>query len=162
MPISLSAWSLRAQQAYLLAEEDARQRQHKQITVHHMFIGLAEETRGLAGRLLRAEGITGERIRKVFPHWHIFDAGRSLLQPPLAPVTERLLENNLPLSLNDLGGKIVSTRHVLLALLELPGLILLQMLKVDQGHLRRTVYEASGLDASPLLGYEIDEPCYTF
>jgi ATP-dependent Clp protease ATP-binding subunit ClpC len=106
----------RARQAIVLAQEEARGLQHGYIGTEHLLLGLLREEEGVAARVLGADDVTVEEVRKrvadVVGQGIAPEAG----QIPFTPRAKRALELSLREALA-LGHSYIGTEHVLLGLL---------------------------------------------
>jgi hypothetical protein len=131
---SMSRFTNRAQVVVLKAENDARDRGHRELTSLHLVLGLLTEWEGFAGSAIEAAGVSKEAVS---------DAVLAALPPggeklreqvPFSPGMKKVLELTLRESLR-LGHNYVGTEHILLGLLEArdePGAQLLTDLGVTK------------------------------
>ena len=131
---AMSRFTNRAQVVVLKAQNDARERGHRELTSLHLVLGLLSEWEGFAGSAVESAGVSKEAV---------WDAVRDALPPggerlreqvPFSPGMKKVLELTLRESLR-LGHNYVGTEHILLGLLEArdePGAQLLTDLGVTK------------------------------
>lgn len=106
----------RARQVLILAEDEARNRNHNYIGTEHLLLGLFREEAGLAARALNELGMTTESARA---HVDRIVGKGSLGVPdgkiPFTPRTKKVFELALREALS-LNHNYIGTEHLLLAL----------------------------------------------
>ena len=134
----------RAQVVVLKAENDARDRGHREVTTVHLVLGLLAEWKGVAGRALKAAGLSRATVAR---------AAVAALDPPRPPTVEhgvpspglaRVYELAARESVR-LGHGYVGTEHLLLGLLaapEEPGAQVLAGLGVSRAAVEAWVLQA--------------------
>jgi ATP-dependent Clp protease ATP-binding subunit ClpA len=137
----------RSRRAVVLAQEEARALNHRQIGTEHLLLGVLREGEGLAGTVLRSLGLTLDATR------HEVEAitGRGQEQAsghiPFTPRAKKTLELSFEESLR-LGHSHIGTEHLLLGLIGQDNVAtqVLRRLKVDLNDLREQVIgELSGV-----------------
>ncbi len=106
----------RARRVVVLAQEEARRLRHGHIGTEHILLGLVLEQDGVAGRALRASGISGERVRNDVEEI----IGRGDESPgghiPFTQRAKKVLELSLREALG-LHHTYIGTEHILLGLI---------------------------------------------
>jgi ATP-dependent Clp protease ATP-binding subunit ClpA len=114
---SLDRFTNRAQVVVLKAQNDARERGHRELTSLHLVLGLLAEWQGLAGRAIEAAGVTEDAVASA-TQAALPPTGAPLVQHvPLSAGLKKVLELTVRESLR-LGHNYIGTEHLLLGLLE--------------------------------------------
>jgi ATP-dependent Clp protease ATP-binding subunit ClpC len=106
----------RAQQVFVLADDEARRLKHAYIGTEHFLLGLIREDAGLAARTLSSLGLEVDRVRSdVVRMVGLGDEDVAADELHLTPRMETIVE--LAYAEADAAGvKVVGTEHLLLAL----------------------------------------------
>ncbi|HEX3647647.1 MAG TPA: Clp protease N-terminal domain-containing protein [Pseudonocardiaceae bacterium] len=105
----------------VLAQEAARTLRHGAIDTEHLLIGLLDEQRGLAARLLVERAGSAAAVRAALDQ-HLAPAGRKSLRGhiPFTAASKQALEAAVAVAA-DLGNDFVGTEHLLLGILSVDG-----------------------------------------
>jgi Clp amino terminal domain, pathogenicity island component len=137
-----SRFTPRARNAVMSAQEEARAAGNALIGPPHLILGLLSEPDGLAARLIQAQGVVSDTIRRTVAAALPPAAGEV---PPLIPFdaqAKKALELTFREALR-LGHNYVGTEHILLALLELEdGSGILTGLGLDKAATETRIAEA--------------------
>lgn len=134
----------RARKVMQLANQEAQQMNHPHVATPHMLLGLVKEGNGVAGRVLKAFGVTVENVRREIekqmpPGPDTVIMGRLLCGPRANKVAEFAIEEAKQLNHNYVG-----TEHVLLGLIRDKEAVTYQVLTtlgVNTDELREAVLE---------------------
>ncbi len=129
-----------ARRVVVLAQEQCLALGHPTIGTGHILLGLLLEEYGVAGRVLRSLGITGDQVRR-----HLAPAGepvrpRSSAKVPFTYTAERLL--NISPDALITGTSETGTEHLLLGIIRLDecdAALALLRLGVSDDQLRRCI-----------------------
>jgi hypothetical protein len=114
---SMDRFTDRAKVVVLKAQNEARDRGHREATSLHLLLGLLAEWEGLAGRSIEAAGITRDAVARAatdaLPPGHEPVPGHVPFSTGLKKVHELVVREALRL-----GHNYVGTEHILLGLLE--------------------------------------------
>jgi hypothetical protein len=116
-PQVFSRFTNLARHAVVLAQEAARSRRHDYIGTEHVLVGLLEEPKGLAARLVAAEADSVEAVReaveqRMYPAGKRFPRGHIAFTPRAKRSLDLAIEESAAL-----GHDWVGTEHMLLGLL---------------------------------------------
>ena len=129
-------FSPRAQRAFELAEQSARELQHDHIGTEHLLLGLIREEEGIAHRVLTEQGLTEELVRRIL----IQSVGRGNAESAngLTPRAKRVIQMAMEEAARG-GFGYVGTEHLLVGLLR------------DERCLASRVLQAAGLRPEMLI-----------
>jgi ATP-dependent Clp protease ATP-binding subunit ClpC len=130
-----------ARRALVVAQEEARVRNHDFLGTEHVLLALLREPEGGAGKALQALGISVKQVRGKIEAEMTAAAGTATSAPPFTPQAKKVLEGALREAL-DLRDKTIGTEHLLLGLLregEGTAAQVLVGLGADLEHTRREV-----------------------
>lgn len=136
----------RARRVVVLAQEDARNLDHRYIGTEHLLLGLLHEGQGLAFQALDGAGVTIEAVRERVLQLVGPGEGPCSGHIPFTPRAKKVQEFALREALQ-LGHNYIGTEHILLALLregEGVGCQALGQLGVLPSELRKSLLELMG------------------
>jgi ATP-dependent Clp protease ATP-binding subunit ClpC len=106
----------RARRVVVLAQEEARMRNHNYIGTEHMLLGLIYEGKGVAAQALESLGITQQAVRQqvdeIIGRGHQAPSGHI----PFTPRAKKVLKLSLGEAMQ-LGHHYIGTEHILLSLI---------------------------------------------
>jgi ATP-dependent Clp protease ATP-binding subunit ClpC len=108
-----------AEQVLIMAEEAARQMHHPHIGTEHILLGLVQQDRGEASRVLRRLGLDARSVRLSIQRLNP-EESHFRTSPQLTDSTKRVIR----VALNEArkrGGEKIDTRHILIALAQEGG-----------------------------------------
>lgn len=147
MTVDFNRFTGRARKVVILARTEAQQLNHNYTGTEHILLALAIEMHGVAGAILRKQGLTAEIIRKeALALMTLSDSPGSLGQLPFTERTKKLLDLAQE-EAGRLGHGYVGTEHLLLGLLaegEGIGAVVLRSLGCSLDSLRGQVLETIG------------------
>lgn len=152
MPNRIGQFAPSAKAVMTLAQEESRLLQHNYIGTEHLLLGLIREESGVAGKVLRARGVTLEQVRAHVAH--IIGLGPTS-QPgevDLTPRAKRVIELSVDHA-RRLGKRDVETEHLLLGLIdEGQGVAnsILEIERQDVGALRSEILGRVGCEQARL------------
>jgi hypothetical protein len=106
----------RARRILVLAQEDARSRNHNYIGTEHIALGLLVEGEGVAAKALQQVGVNIDALRDDIVSRMGARQGPATEAPPFTPKAKRALELSLGEALK-LGHNYIGTEHLLLGLM---------------------------------------------
>jgi hypothetical protein len=144
-PEAFSRFTDLSRHAVVLSQEAARSHRHEYIGTEHLLLGLLDEPRGLAVRLLAERGGSAETVRtavveRLAPEGNHFPRGHIPFSAQGKLAIERAITEAA-----DLGHDFVGTEHLLLGLLAVPdgtAAEALNALGMGQEMMRRLVADA--------------------
>ncbi len=105
-----------AQQAMVMAQEQALLLGYDHVGTEHLLLGLLKESEGAAAKLLDLEGVSFESVRQKVEENAGQSGSTSTGSPPLTPRAKKVLQLALRQALG-FGNDHVGTEHILLGLL---------------------------------------------
>ncbi len=122
----------RARRVLMLAQKEAERLQDSYIGTEHLLLGLVQEERGLAARVLRDMGVAPIQVRKAVESASK-EAGQAVQEgrPGLSPRTKRVLERSVD-EARRMNHQYIGTEHILLGLIREGGGLAIDVLK-DMG-----------------------------
>ena len=106
----------RARRVVVLAQEEARMRNHNYIGTEHILLGLIYEGKGVAAQALESLGITQQAVRQqvdeIIGRGHQAPSGHI----PFTPRAKKVLKLSLGEAMQ-LGHHYIGTEHILLSLI---------------------------------------------
>jgi ATP-dependent Clp protease ATP-binding subunit ClpC len=118
----------RARQAIVRTQEEARALGHANVDVEHLLVGLIRDDGGLAYKVLTEAGVELDAVRSKIVEKHGDPDGPSPAgHLPFTPEMKKILEYALREALR-LGHNYIGTEHLLLALLQMPGTVAVEIL----------------------------------
>lgn len=141
-------FTLSSKKVLELANIAAKELGHQAVGTEHVLLGLLNETDGVAGKILRELGVSGEQIvqeMEKLDHLVANPTHRDTLLP-ISPRVKKIVMYATQES-QRLNAVQVGTEHLLLGLIreEVVAVKLLQNLGVDIRQLRKQVYEKIGI-----------------
>jgi ATP-dependent Clp protease ATP-binding subunit ClpC len=130
-----------ARRALVVAQEEARARNHEFLGTEHVLLAVLREPEGGATKALEALGISAEQVRGKLEAEMTGAGDTAAAAPPFTPQAKKVLEGALREAL-DLGDETIGTEHLLLGLLregEGTAAQVLVGLGADLEHTRREV-----------------------
>ena len=109
-------YTVHAQQAMAVAQEQALLLGHDHVGTEHLLLGLLKESEGAAAKLLDLEGVSFESVRQKVEDNAGQSESTSTGSPPLTPRAKKVLQLALRQALGS-GNDHVGTEHILLGLL---------------------------------------------
>lgn len=106
----------RARQVIVLACDESRNMHHERIEIDHILLGLLVEPEGLAGVVLREDGMTVQECRDIVQELYHSSEEKPQGQQPFSIEAKKAQELALREALS-LGHNYIGTEHVLLGLL---------------------------------------------
>src|SRR6516162_1385190 len=107
----------RARRVVVLAQEEARLRNHNFIGTEHILLGLIHEGEGVAAKALESLGITLEAVREKVEEIVGHAGSSTSASPPFTHRAKKVLELSLREALQ-LGHNYIGTEHMLLGLVQ--------------------------------------------
>lgn len=110
-----------ARHAVVLSQEAARTHRHDHIGTEHVLIGLLDEPRGLAARLLAEQAGSETAVRTAVERVLAKKGGKAVRgHIPFTPDSKQALEATVAISA-ELGNDFIGTEHLLLGILSVNG-----------------------------------------
>ena len=114
----MNQFTIQAQRALQLAIEVAEECHHQYIGTEHILLGLVREGTAVAGKVLKANAISEDKIMEMIAKFISTDGKLSVADPSgYTPSAKRVLEQAMQES-RDSGSRLVGTEHLLLAILK--------------------------------------------
>ena len=114
----MNQFTIQAQRALQLAIEVAEECHHQYIGTEHSLLGLVREGTAVAGKVLKANAISEDKIMEMIAKFISTDGKLSVADPSgYTPSAKRVLEQAMQES-RDSGSRLVGTEHLLLAILK--------------------------------------------
>ena len=114
----MNQFTIQAQRALQLAIEVAEECRHQYIGTEHILLGLVREGTAVAGKVLKANAISEDKIMEMIAKFISTDGKLSVADPSgYTPSAKRVLEQAMQES-RDSGSRLVGTEHLLLAILK--------------------------------------------
>ena len=136
----------RACKVVVLAQEEARHFNHNYIGTEHLLLGLLQEDKGGAARVLNSLNIALDEVREQVESIVGYGRERTVSRPPFTPCSKKVLD----LALREawqLGYSYIDTEHILLGFVMEPEGVaarVLSKLGVDPDMVRREVVRMLG------------------
>ena len=136
----------RACKVVVLAQEEARHFNHNYIGTEHLLLGLLQEDKGGAARVLNSLNIALDEVREQVESIVGYGRERTVSRPPFTPRSKKVLD----LALREawqLGYSYIDTEHILLGFVMEPEGVaarVLSKLSVDPDMVRREVVRMLG------------------
>ena len=136
----------RACKVVVLAQEEARHFNHNYIGTEHLLLGLLQEDKGGAARVLNSLNIALDEVREQVESIVGYGRERTVSRPPFTPRSKKVLD----LALREawqLGYSYIDTEHILLGFVMEPEGVaarVLSKLGVDPDMVRREVVRMLG------------------
>ncbi|MCC7018924.1 MAG: ATP-dependent Clp protease ATP-binding subunit [Ardenticatenales bacterium] len=119
----------RARRVLMLAQEEARRLQDSYIGTEHLLLGLVQEERGVAARVLRDLGVNPVQVRRIIEESSRRAGRRSPGQTTgLSPRTKRVIERAVE-EARRMNHQYIGTEHLLLGLIGEGGGLAIDVLK---------------------------------
>ena len=139
----------KAKSAMVLSAREAILFKHQSVGTEHMLLGLTMEQEGIAGKTLRAFGITPEVIRQEIEALTGYGSNRKQMDPYLMPYSPRAKKVVVFASseASRLGAPLIGTEHLLLGLLkeEVLATKILRDAGLDPVEVAKEVYNKIGI-----------------
>lgn len=114
----MNRFTIQAQRALQLAIELAEECHHQYIGTEHILLGLVREGTAVAGKVLKANNVTEDKIMEMIAKFISTDGKLSVADPSgYTPSAKRVLEQAMQES-KESGSRLVGTEHLLLAILK--------------------------------------------
>ena len=114
----MNQFTIQAQRALQLAIELAEECHHQYIGTEHILLGLVREGTAVAGKVLKANNVTEDKIMEMIAKFINTDGKLSVADPSgYTPSAKRVLEQAMQES-KESGSRLVGTEHLLLAILK--------------------------------------------
>ena len=114
----MNQFTIQAQRALQLAIEVAEECHHQYIGTEHILLGLVREGTAVAGKVLKANNVTEDKIIEMIAKFISTDGKLSIADPSgYTPSAKRLLEQAMQ-EAKESGSHLVGTEHLLLAMLK--------------------------------------------
>ena len=114
----MNQFTIQAQRALQLAIEVAEECHHQYIGTEHILMGLVREGTAVAGKVLKANNVTEEKIAEMIAKFISNDGKLSIADPSgYTPSAKRALEQAMQ-EAREGGSRLVGTEHLLLAILK--------------------------------------------
>ena len=114
----MNQFTIQAQRALQLAIEVAEECHHQYIGTEHILLGLVREGTAVAGKVLKANAISEDKIMEMIAKFISTDGKLSVADPSgYTPSAKRVLEQAMQES-KESGSRLVGTEHLLLAILK--------------------------------------------
>ncbi len=114
----MNQFTIQAQRALQLAIELAEECHHQYIGTEHILLGLVREGTAVAGKVLKANNVTEDKIMEMIAKFISTDGKLSVADPSgYTPSAKRVLEQAMQESKEN-GSRLVGTEHLLLAILK--------------------------------------------
>lgn len=114
----MNQFTIQAQRALQLAIELAEECHHQYIGTEHILLGLVREGTAVAGKVLKANNVTEDKIMEMIAKFISTDGKLSVADPSgYTPSAKRVLEQAM-LESKESGSRLVGTEHLLLAILK--------------------------------------------
>ena len=114
----MNQFTIQAQRALQLAIELAEKCHHQYIGTEHILLGLVREGTAVAGKVLKANNVTEDKIMEMIAKFISTDGKLSVADPSgYTPSAKRVLEQAMQES-KESGSRLVGTEHLLLAILK--------------------------------------------
>ena len=114
----MNQFTIQAQRALQLAIEVAEECHHQYIGTEHILMGLVREGTAVAGKVLKANNVTEEKISEMIAKFISNDGKLSLADPSgYTPSAKRVLEQAMQ-EAREGESRLVGTEHLLLAILK--------------------------------------------
>lgn len=114
----MNQFTIQAQRALQLAIELAEECHHQYIGTEHILLGLVREGTAVAGKVLKANNVTEDKIMEMIAKFISTDGKLSVADPSgYTPSAKRVLEQAMQES-KESGSRLVGTEHLLLAILK--------------------------------------------
>ena len=114
----MNQFTIQAQRALQLAIEVAEECHHQYIGTEHILLGLVREGTAVAGKVLKANNVTEDKIMEMIAKFISTDGKLSVADPSgYTPSAKRVLEQAMQES-KESGSRLVGTEHLLLAILK--------------------------------------------
>ena len=114
----MNQFTIQAQRALQLAIELAEECHHQYIGTEHIMLGLVREGTAVAGKVLKANNVTEDKIMEMIAKFISTDGKLSVADPSgYTPSAKRVLEQAMQES-KESGSRLVGTEHLLLAILK--------------------------------------------
>jgi ATP-dependent Clp protease ATP-binding subunit ClpC len=136
----------RARKVLMLAQDEAKRLSDSYIGTEHLLLGLLQEERGVASRVLRDMGVDPFQIRKTIEQSSLRGANRARAQQAqgLTPRTKRVIERALG-EAKQMNHAYIGTEHLLLGLIGEGGGLAVEALReldLDLDDVRRQTTRA--------------------
>ena len=128
MPNRMERFTQRARRVLSLAQEAAVRLQHHQIRPEHLLLSLMREEGGVAGRVLRDQGLDSRSVEERVERLTRAEARRTDSQLDLSAGTKKALELAVD-EARRLGHHYIGTEHLLLGLVRLQDSAALDILR---------------------------------
>ena len=114
----MNQFTIQAQRALQLAIELAEECHHQYIGTEHILLGLVREGTAVAGKVLKANNVTEDKIMEMIAKFISTDGKLSVADPSgYTPSAKRVLEQAMQES-KESGSRLVGTERLLLAILK--------------------------------------------
>ncbi len=115
----MNQFTIQAQRSLQLAIEVAEECHHQYIGTEHILLGLVREGTAVAGKVLKANGVTEEKISDMIAKFMVSgESGVSLADPSgYTPSAKRVLEQAMQ-EAREGQSRLVGTEHLLMAILK--------------------------------------------
>ena len=114
----MNQFTIQAQRALQLAIELAEEGHHQYSGTEHILLGLVREGTAVAGKVLKANNVTEDKIMEMIAKFISTDGKLSVADPSgYTPSAKRVLEQAMQES-KESGSRLVGTEHLLLAILK--------------------------------------------
>ena len=114
----MNQFTIQAQRALQLAIEVAEECHQQYIGTEHILLGLVREGTAVAGKVLKANNVTEDKIIEMIAKFISTDGKLSIVDPSgYTPSAKRLLEQAMQ-EARESGSHLVGTEHLLLAMLK--------------------------------------------
>ena len=115
----MNQFTIQAQRSLQLAIEVAEECHHQYIGTEHILLGLVREGTAVAGKVLKANGVTEEKIADMIAKFMVSgESGVSLADPSgYTPSAKRVLEQAMQ-EAREGQSRLVGTEHLLMAILK--------------------------------------------
>ena len=130
----------------VLAQEEARHFNHNYIGTEHLLLGLLQEDKGGAARVLNSLNIALDEVREQVEAIVGYGRERTVSRPPFTPRSKKVLDLTLREAWQ-LGYSCIDTEHILLGFVREPEGVaarVLSKLGVDPDKVRREVVRMLG------------------
>ena len=139
----------RSKNALELAQKHAKYFQQDAVGSEHLLLGLLEESRGIAGKVLRSLDIEEQQVIEEIEHMIEYGKHKSKVDEllPYSPRTKEIL-NNASIEAKRVHAPSIGTEHLLLALIrdeEVLGARILTNLDLSLSKIKNLVYKKIGI-----------------
>jgi ATP-dependent Clp protease ATP-binding subunit ClpC len=117
MADNLDRFTKHARQVLQLAQEEAVRLNHNYIGTEHLLLGLVREESGLASRILREQGATGQEVSRIVERMAPRNPRPPYGKPTLTPRTKHVIELAVE-EARKLSHPYIGTEHLLLGLVQ--------------------------------------------